>query len=415
VTGRILHLLSQRPSRTGSGVTLDSLVRQAARAGWEQQAIVGVPATETRPVVGNLDAPAIHPVFFASAAGQPPGAPPEPLLDFPVPGMSDVMPYASSVWSALNPRQLTDYRRVWRDHLRRVVTEFQPDLIHANHVWLLSSLVKDVAADRPAVVTCHATGLRQMELCSGLRNEVVTGCRRLDRFFVLRRDHQDQLADALGIAPDRITVTGVGYRDDLFFPGKGPAAPGGHLLYIGKYSEAKGLPWLLNAVEALGVSRPDLRLHVAGSGAGPEADRLRARMQDMAPLVVLHGQIDQPALADLMRRCAVCVLPSFYEGVPLVLVEAAACGCRIVSTALPGVIEQIAPRLGATMELVPLPRLAGIDTPIAADLPRFTRDLTAALDRALAWKGKAAPPDLEPFTWSAVFGRVEKIWRELIA
>ena len=46
-----------------------------------------------------------------------------------------------------------------------------------------------------------------------------------------------------------------------------------------------------------------------------------------------------------MRRCAVCVLPSFYEGVPLVLVEAAACGCRIVATALPGVIEQIAPYL----------------------------------------------------------------------
>ena len=38
------------------------------------------------------------------------------------------------------------------------------------------------------------------------------------------------------------------------------------------------------------------------------------------------------------------VLPSFYEGVPLVLAEAAACGCRLVATALPGVREALAPR-----------------------------------------------------------------------
>mgnify|MGYP000532501899 CR=1 FL=1 len=44
---------------------------------------------------------------------------------------------------------------------------------------------------------------------------------------------------------------------------------------------------------------------------------------------------DQPALAELMRRCAVLVLPSFYEGVPLVLAEARACGCRLVATDLP--------------------------------------------------------------------------------
>ena len=77
-------------------------------------------------------------------------------------------------------------------------------------------------------------------------------------------------------------------------------------------------------------------------------------MEDLVPLVTMHGQLDQPALADLMRRCAVCVLPSFYEGVPLVLVEAAACGCRLVST------------------------------------------------------------DLDAFTWASVFRRTESIWRELV-
>jgi glycosyltransferase involved in cell wall biosynthesis len=170
----------------------------------------------------------------------------------------------------------------------------------------------------------------------------------------------------------------------------------------------------LDAVERLAVDHPGLCLHVAGSGAGSEADRLRSRMEAMAPVVVMHGQLDQPALADLMRRCDICVLPSFYEGVPLVLVEAAACGCRIVSTALPGVIEQISPHLGDRLDLVPLPRLAGIDQPVSENLPRFVDDLVVALGGALEAESQNTAPDLGHFTWGAVFGRVEKIWRELI-
>ena len=409
MSGRILHLLSQRPSRTGSGVTLDALVRLAGRAGWNQQAAVGVPMDETEPVLGDLEDKAIHPVFFAGT-----GAGPVPDLAFPVPGMSDVMPYPSSVWSTRSPAQLESYRRIWRNHLQRVVSDYRPDLIHTNHIWLLSSLVKNIAPDLPVVASCHATGLRQMELCPHLKEEVIEGCRRIDRFCVLRLDHQEQLAAILGVSPDRITVTGAGYRDELFFRTSHQPPTDGQILYIGKYSEAKGLPWLLDAVEKLSAPHPDLRLHVAGSGSGSEADGLRRRMEKMAPLVTLHGQLDQPALADLMRRCAICVLPSFYEGVPLVLVEAAACGCRIVSTALPGVIEQIEPHFGGRLDLVPLPRLTGVDKPVPEDLPRFVDDLAAALRGALEAQNMDTAPDLGHFTWDAVFGRVEKIWRELI-
>lgn len=408
--GRILHLLSQRPSRTGSGVTLDAVVRLARQSGWRQQAVVGVPTSEPEPQLGELESTFISPVFFTD------DLPGQSVADlpFPVVGMSDVMPYPSTVWSSLSEEQLETYRRVWTGHLSRVIGSFRPDLIHTNHIWLMSSLVKDLAPGIPVVASCHATGLRQMELCPGLKDEVIAGCRKIDHFCVLRHDHREQLADALDISSDRITVTGAGYRQELFFADPANPPAGDQILYIGKYSAAKGLPWLLDAVEELAADHPGLRLQVAGSGAGAEADALRQRMEQLAPLVVLHGQLDQPALARLMRRCAVCVLPSFYEGVPLVLVEAAACGCSIVATALPGVVEQISPHLKANLELVPLPRLAGIDTPVPEDLPGFTLDLTEALGRSLEGSQGGQAPDLTPFTWNAVFGRVEHIWRELL-
>lgn len=446
--GRVLHILSQRPSLTGSGVTLDAIVRQAEAAGWNQRVVVGVPAADPRPEVGGLAPERLDPLVFDSGE-----------LNFPLPGMSDVMPYRSSVFAQLTTAQLAAYRDAWRRHLVRVAAAFRPEIIHAHHVWIVASLLKDILPAVPVVNHCHATGLRQMQLCLHLAAEVKQGARRNERFLVLSHEHARQLAACLQVPAERIHIVGAGYRADLFHTGDAVSdaqasaqieeladtsvqelvdsgadsagfARSHNLLFIGKYSAAKGLPWLLDAFARLQAQSPQLRLHVAGTGAGEEADALHRRMSAMAPSVVLHGQVAQPELARLMRRCAVCVLPSFYEGVPLVLVEALACGCRLVATRLPGVEEQLAPALGTFLDLVPMPRLTGVDTPVAEDLPTFVDDLARALAVALArpaittrdpgWDSAPSRTDtlhraVAPFTWASVFSRVEAVWKELLA
>jgi glycosyltransferase involved in cell wall biosynthesis len=392
---------------TGSGITLDALVRHAGVAGLTQCVVVGVPTDDPAPPVGGLAAERIHPLPFGS-----------PPLDFPVPGMSDVMPYASTRFSELNHEQVDAYRRAWAGHLQPILNDFQPDLIHSHHVWLMSALLKDLALPTPVVTHCHATGLRQMELCPHLADDVLAGCSRNDAFVVLHTGHAEQLQKRLGIDPACIHVVGAGYREDLFHcrgrdPKRKPA-----LLYIGKYSAAKGLPWLLDAFERVLARRPAVRLHVAGSGTGKEADALRTRMDRMAPAVVQHGQLTQPELAELARRCTVCVLPSLYEGLPLVLVEALASGCRLVATRLPGVEVELAPRFGDSLDLVELPRLETVDRPRPGEVSGFVDRLEKAIDSALDATPLDDPMDSMPealthFTWARVFGRVEAVWRSL--
>jgi glycosyltransferase involved in cell wall biosynthesis len=382
------------------------MVRHAADAGHEQRVVVGVPVDDPPPGVGGLNEDQILPLGF----GKPP-------LDFAVPGMSDVMPYPSTRFSALTEDQIALYREAWTDHLRPILSGFRPDVIHSHHLWLMSALLKDIAPDTPVLTQCHATGIRQMELCPHLADEVLGGCARIDAFAVLHGGHADELERCLGIGGGRIHQVGAGYRDDLFFAPREPPQPA--LLYVGKYSDAKGVPWLLDAFERMSARRPGLRLHVAGSGSGEEADALRARMDLMAPDVIQHGQLSQPELAEVARNSTVCVLPSFYEGLPLVLVEALACGCRLVATKLPGIAGELAPRLGNALTMVEPPRLETVDRPEPREIPAFVDRLEAAIENALDARPIGDPTQTMPealahFSWGTVFNRVEKVWRSLV-
>jgi glycosyltransferase involved in cell wall biosynthesis len=404
----VLHVSAQRPGLTGSGVTLDALIRCAAQAGWSQVAVVGVPADESETFIGGLPRERIRPLMFGTDE-----------LNFPVPGMSDVMPYLSSRYSKLTDVQLEAYRCAWRDHLLSVIEAFQPDVIHAHHVWLLGSLLRDVAPDIPIVTHCHATGFRQMALCPHLAFEVRGGCRRNDRFCALHEGHAEELSRILDVEYERIKVVGGGYRDDIFHARGLSEGRENHILYIGKSSSSKGVPWLLDAIEDLAVRHPNLVLHMAGSGVGVEADMIHQRIKELGGLVVHHGQLAQVELADLMQQCSVCVLPSFYEGVPLVLVEALACGCRLVTSRLPGIVNQLVPSLGHFIELVPLPRMETVDVPHEPDLPDFVKALSGALERTMSLPlidvdSLKFATALGPFTWARVFEQVESMWLELL-
>lgn len=399
---RVLHLLAQRPRLTGSGVTLDQLARNAAEAGWEQYAVVGAPADDPVRVEG-IAPEHLFPLRFETLA-----------LPFSVPGMSDVMPYPSTRYSTLDDTSWRRLRQAWYEHLDSVAQTVAPSVIHSHHLWLMSSLVKEAFPRVPVVTHCHATGLRQMTLCDGRAAAIIAGLRRNDAFATLDESAAEQVCARLGVEPERVRVVGAGYREDLFHAEGRRSEPGGELLYVGKLARAKGLHCLLDAFERVARTDPALRLHVAGSGAGEEAEQLRARMRGLAPRVVVHGQLDQPRLAELMRRCDALVLPSFYEGVPLVLCEAAACGCRVVATDLPGISGPLRPALGDWLTPIELPAMIGVDEPDPAALPAFVDRLAESIIGSLRSQ-PVAPPRLSGFTWSAVFARVERLWRGLIA
>ena len=400
---RVLHILTQRPGKTGSGVTLEAIVARAAAAGWHQAAIFAEPAGAAEVTIAGLDPTRAHPLYFESGE-----------LDFTIPGMSDVMPYPSRRYSSLTAAELDRYQRAFAAHIAAVAADFAPDLVHVHHLWLVSSSLRELFPTTPLVVHCHGTGLRQLALCPDLAARVRAGALRNDRFLVLHDQQRRQLCAELAIDSDRVVIVGAGYNEDIFHPSDVAARQADKVVYAGKLSRAKGLPWLLDAVERVATVRP-ITLYVAGGGDGEEADALRARMDAMSMVVAL-GAISQYRLAAELGDAALFVLPSMFEGLPLVLIEAAACGCRLVSTDLPGVAE-LAAGLEGILDRVEMPGLSGPDEPVVDDLPTFVAQLGAAIDAALGAEPRAGADlagRLAAYTWDAVFARIEAVWRELV-
>jgi len=127
---KILHVIGQRPEMNGSGIYLESIIRESEKHGFSNYSVAGVPA-ENNPLRNVMHRNAGSYVFFDS----------EPL-NFSVPGMSDVMPYQSSLFKELKGKRLTAYKAAFTHVLQTVVSRFDPHIIHTNHLFLLSALVR---------------------------------------------------------------------------------------------------------------------------------------------------------------------------------------------------------------------------------------------------------------------------------
>ncbi|MGF1479056.1 MAG: glycosyltransferase family 4 protein [Cyanophyceae cyanobacterium] len=115
----------------------------------------------------------------------------------------------------------------------------------------------------------------------------------------------------------------------------------GRLLFVGRLAATKGLPVLFDSLAILKQTYPDVILTLVGDGserAELEAAIARLELTDNVELV---GYKSQAEVRQYMQTADVFVLPSFAEGLPVVLMEALAAGVPVVTTRIAGVSELV--------------------------------------------------------------------------
>jgi len=112
-----------------------------------------------------------------------------------------------------------------------------------------------------------------------------------------------------------------------------------HLIYVGRLAPEKGLTTLVDAVARLRVP-----VRVSFVGLGPEQGALEQRVQRLgigAQVSFVGGIPWGPELFRFMRAADMLILPSYTEGLPLVLIEALANGVPVVASNVGGIPELI--------------------------------------------------------------------------
>jgi glycosyltransferase involved in cell wall biosynthesis len=121
-----------------------------------------------------------------------------------------------------------------------------------------------------------------------------------------------------------------------------PATPApAHLLFVGRLAAVKGVPMLFDALRDLSKDHPALHLTLVGDGPERAALERRAREMGLTSRITFAGYKSQAEVAELLRTATALVLPSFAEGVPVVLMEAMAARVPVVTTRIAGVPELV--------------------------------------------------------------------------
>ncbi len=404
---KILHILSQRPDSTGSGYYIQNIIRRAEKAGYCNHLLAALPLGEEMHLSGVVSSTM---EFVRFSGGD---------LTYAMPGMSDVMPYESSKFCELTEEQITSYEDVFAEKIQNAAKVFQPDIVHSHHLWMATAVARRVLPEIPLVTTCHSTDLRQFMQCENLRSRVLSDCQGIDRILSLSRYQTGKIADLYGIKKNRIEIIGGGFNPELFSRVDKPIPPPIQILYAGKLSYAKGVDLLLDC--CLRLNTLPIHLHLAGSGTGEEEAHCLRLAKELGADVSVHGRIEQHQLARLMGLCHLFILPSFFEGLPLVLLEALSSGSRIITTDLPGCRELLAQADANLVEFIQLPLMERIDRPSPGDVERLRSDLAGAIEKMvqrILQEPTVSQAEIDKLisasTWDSAFARIETTYRKVI-
>lgn len=207
--------------------------------------------------------------------------------------------------------------------------------------------------------------------------------------------------------------------DFLASVGMDPSRPS--VVFVGRITRQKGLPYLLQAARLL---PPEVQL-ILCAGA-PDTPEILAEVQDGVKLlqqtrdgvIWIDRMLPRDELSAILAAATTFVCPSVYEPLGIVNLEAMACGAAVVGTATGGIPEVVAD--GVTGRLVPIEQVQdGTGTPV--DPERYVSDLAGVLTEVVSDPEKAREYGeagreraRDEFSWDAIADTTRALYAELV-
>ena len=363
---RILHVLAQLPIKTGSGVYFTNVIDGLKEFNVEQAAIY---ATTPEYNFNFVDEK-----FEVEFQGKD--------ISFPIVGMSDIMPYENTLYKNMTDEMMASWQAAFRKKLIQARETFKPDVVITHHLWILSSMVCDIFENVKVLGVCHNTDIRQAEKNPAMKDKYVKNLGKLDKILALSSGVIDGIANIYSYPVEKIVNIGAGYNDKIFYPvEKYEKHDNVKILYAGKFDESKGFYELIKAFRLLEKKDTKVELELIGNLKEEDRSRVESLVGD-SKRIRIYNAVDQVHLGEIMRHKDIFILPSYFEGLGLIAVEALGSGLRVVATEIEGLIEFLGEKINNSeiIEYVKMPTIYDTDKAVEEEKPAFIERLVETLE-----------------------------------
>lgn len=401
---KILHIITQKPNSTGSGIYLSGMIKGFEKIGHKQAVIAGIDVNDD--VNCFPSDVSFYPVKYNYGE-----------LNFPVVGMSDSMPYESTRYKDLNIDMINRLKHQFKVNIDKAMNDFKPELIICHHLYLLTAFVREIVKDIKVMSICHGTCLRQLNTIDLEKEYIISNIRKLDLIFALHENQKYDIIKTFGVSENKVVVIGSGYNDDIFYNKNYKVKDDKiKIVFAGKICKSKGLIPFIKAISKLKYRKDLIEVNFAGTGSDIESYNEIFKLASKSPFKMnFLGKLEQRELAELFNRSQIFVLPSFYEGLPVVVLEALSCGTDVISTDILGVKEWIGSEINDSgkIEYVPLPFMEKEGIPKDEELYVFENNLYNSIDskiQSLLNKSKKKTSiDMSKKTWDGLAYRMNEV------
>lgn len=283
-------------------------------------------------------------------------------------------PRSTLTFGELDAAKIAAYVDTWRSVMEASVEGFRPDVIHANHTWILPFVAATMGL--PYVITCHGTDLLGLRCWPQYGTMAREGVADASAIIAISAHIRDEILAHFPSSDRRVHLIPNGFDPAVFrlMPDRDnrqtlaafglDAFSGPVVVFAGKLTAEKRVDMLLRAAALYEPQIADVRTLIAG--AGPLEDELRALAGTLGLRgVSFLGHQPHARLAPLYNAADVCAFPSRCEPFGLVALEAMACGSPVVVTNAGGFPDFVNDSVGA---LVPVNDPTALAAAIAAEI-----------------------------------------------
>ncbi|HEY44400.1 MAG TPA: glycosyltransferase family 4 protein [Anaerolineae bacterium] len=317
-------------------------------------------------------------------------------------------PLSTTTFADLDNAQRETYIEAFRSAMDFAVSEWKPDVIHAQHLWVTSYVAK--LTGLPYVVTAHGTDLMGFRKYDAWRPVALEGALSAGAIIAVSQQVARDTIELYGVREEQVHLVWNGFDQDIFhvmsvdqsevLTQHGlPPDPEYVISFVGKLTHFKGVDVLLDAAVSYERELGEVFTLIVGDG------ELRKNLEEHAERLGLRGVYflghqTQPEVAKIFNLADVSVVPSRVEPFGLVAVEALACGIPVVATNEGGLPDFIDERVGALVDVGDHDQLA-------------EKIVNEVKGDAKAMKGPfAAEYALNGFSWASQVDKMISIYEE---